>query len=115
MVVPTGTTAGFRQRLSPARCRIRGFLSGHCGIANPANPCRCARRVDRAVAMGRVDPANLSFAGHPVRTRQAAAEMQHLHDVAAVVRSHPEYAARQRVEDTITELVRPQSLTLLRA
>lgn len=112
--ITDSTPAAYRQRLSRARRRIRDFLSGHCGIADPANPCRCARRVDRAVELGRVDPANLLFARHRARTRVATAEMQDLHDVAAVMRSHPDYAAPHRLKETITDLVRSRRLTLLR-
>lgn len=112
--ITDATAAAYRQRLSRARRRIRNFLAGQCGIANPDNPCRCAGRVDRAVAMGRVDPENLLFAGHQARARQAVDEMQNLHDVAALMRSHPDYAAPQRLKDAIADLVKSERLTLLR-
>jgi RNA polymerase sigma factor (sigma-70 family) len=54
--------AAFRQRLSRARRRIEDFTRSHCGIVEPANACRCARRLGSARDEGRVDPQRLSFA-----------------------------------------------------
>jgi RNA polymerase sigma factor (sigma-70 family) len=46
--------AAFRKRLSRARERLREALSSGCGIVNPAAPCRCHRRLARAIVLGRV-------------------------------------------------------------
>lgn len=56
------TPAAFRKRLSRARSSITSFMISRCGLANPANACRCRRRVAPAIQLGRVDPANLRFA-----------------------------------------------------
>jgi hypothetical protein len=38
--------ANFRQRLRrAARQQLRGFMAGRCGLAEPSNPCRCARKT----------------------------------------------------------------------
>jgi hypothetical protein len=37
--------ANFRQRLRRARQQLRGFMAGRCGLAEPSNPCRCARKT----------------------------------------------------------------------
>lgn len=85
--------AAFRKRLSRARARIRSFMQGHCGIVNPASPCRCARRLRPAIAQGRVDPANLRFARHPVRGPDQVALLERvesidsLHASAALMRA----------------------------
>src|ERR671913_86788 len=55
----------FRKRLSRSRARLHGFMERTCGLVNPGNPCRCARRVDHAVRIGRVDPDQLLFATCP--------------------------------------------------
>ena len=47
--------AAFRKRLSRAREAIVEFMRAHCGLVDPANACRCARRLPRALAMRRVD------------------------------------------------------------
>jgi RNA polymerase sigma factor (sigma-70 family) len=85
------TPAAYRKRLQRARERVQAFMAGHCGIVNPANGCRCRRRIGAAIARGRVDPANLVFA------HRGVVEMERLHDSAAVMRSHPEARAPARI------------------
>jgi RNA polymerase sigma factor (sigma-70 family) len=103
--------AAYRKRLSRARERIQSFMRGHCGLVDPANPCRCSRRVGRAIAIGRIDPERLLFATHAVR--RGVEEMDALHDAAAVFRSHPSYAAPDAVAERVAELLRsPRYSTL---
>jgi hypothetical protein len=54
--------AAFRKRLSRAREGVVAFTRAHCGLVDPANACRCARRLPRAQAMHRVDADALLFA-----------------------------------------------------
>ena len=56
------TQATFRKQLSRARQRILSVMTAKCGLVNPNNICRCRKRVDTAVLLGRVDPDNLLFA-----------------------------------------------------
>lgn len=66
--------ANFRQRLSRARLQLREFLQGRCGLVDPANPCRCARKTRAFVRDGIVDPARLVFARpHVASMREASA------------------------------------------
>jgi RNA polymerase sigma factor (sigma-70 family) len=88
--------AAYRKRLQRARERVQSFMAGHCGIVDPANPCRCRRRIGAAIAQGRVAPRALLFA------RRGIADMERLHSAAAVMRSHPEV----RAPDRIMELMR---------
>ena len=53
------TPEAYRQRLSRARARMAEFLTAYCGVAG--GPCRCARRVDYAIATHRIDPARPGF------------------------------------------------------
>lgn len=101
------TPAAYRQRLARARARIRGFMAGNCGLVNPANPCRCARRIGQAVKLGRLDQQHLLFADHPRRrqVREGVAEMTRLHAAAAIFRSHPDYAAPERVATEIGRII----------
>lgn len=55
------THENFRQRLARARQQLYEFMRGRCGLAHPANPCRCARKTRAFVRAGIVDPANLRF------------------------------------------------------
>jgi RNA polymerase sigma factor (sigma-70 family) len=101
----------FRKRLSRARARLHGFMERKCGLVNPANPCRCARRVDHAVSIGRVDPDQLLFATHPERcepdasTHEVVREMDQLHSAADLLRGHPDYAAPGKATEVIRGLL----------
>jgi RNA polymerase sigma factor (sigma-70 family) len=86
--------AAFRKRLSRARSSITSFMTSRCGLANPANPCRCRRRVDVAIALGRVDPSKLLFASSVEQARQfpqVLVQIRRLEETrrtAALYRSH---------------------------
>ncbi|CAM4481710.1 RNA polymerase sigma factor [Nocardia ninae] len=104
------TPAAYRKRLQRAKKRLGSFLTATCGLVNPEAFCRCSRRVDKAVALGRIDPRKPGLARHPVspggRTvAQAEQQMIRLHDAAAVLRAHPDYAAPQAKMDAITGLL----------
>jgi RNA polymerase sigma factor (sigma-70 family) len=112
------TPAAYRQRLARARQRIRAFMASTCGIVNPEAFCRCARRVDKAVASGRLDPARPALATHPVTASgrtvaEADAQLHRLHDAAAVLRAHPDYAAPQARTDAVLALLRSGRFPLL--
>ena len=90
------TPAAFRKRLSRARASIISFMTANCGLINPANACRCHRRVGAALALGRVDPSHLTFAASQEQARrfpQVLAEIRQLEEsrrAAALYQSHPE-------------------------
>lgn len=95
--------AAFRKRLSRARERLRSFMLAHCGLVSDRAACRCARRVPAAIARGRVDPGHLLFAGRgtpgPIvlPVLEAVDEMERLHEIAAIHRSHPMVGTPERV------------------
>ena len=101
----------FRKRLSRARARLHGFMERNCGLVNPANPCRCALRVNHAVQVGRIDPDQLLFATHPVQlepdeaTHEVVHEMDQLHSAAELLRGHPDYAAPGKATEVIRGLL----------
>ena len=110
------TPEAFRKRLQRARQRIASFMQSNCGIVDPENTCRCRRRINAAVALGRVEPTALHFATHPRRdpaVRRGVAEMDRLHDAAAVFRSHPRYESPTAVTDAVRNLLRSTDLQLL--
>ncbi len=77
------TRENFRQRLARARQQLYAFMRGKCGLANPANPCRCARKTRAAIRAGLVDPRNVRFiASHVARVERSVPErsrtLQHL-------------------------------------
>jgi hypothetical protein len=93
------TPSAFRKRLSRARERILSFMTARCGLIDPANACRCRRRVNTAMALKRVDPSHLLFATSQETARrfpQVLAEIRRLEEsrrAAALYRSHPEAKA----------------------
>jgi RNA polymerase sigma factor (sigma-70 family) len=108
--------AAYRKRLQRARDRIRSFMAGHCGLVDPANPCRCRRRLGRAVAAGRVDPGNLLFATHPRRDGplgRPIAEMEALHRAAEELHRAPAYAAPERLAEHLRRVLRAGRLAVL--
>ncbi|HJZ61097.1 MAG TPA: sigma-70 family RNA polymerase sigma factor [Miltoncostaeaceae bacterium] len=110
------TPAAFRKRLERARSRLAAFMDGNCGIVNPARPCRCRRRIDRAIERGRVAPEALLFATHPradPAVRRAVVDMERLHAAAALFRSHPDYRAPAALMEGIVRLVRSGRYELL--
>jgi len=85
----------FRQRLARARQQLHGFLRGRCGLVDPANPCRCARKTRAFIRDGVVDPARLVFTGEAVdRARATASRGEAAVDelAAAIYRGHPSFA-----------------------
>jgi RNA polymerase sigma factor (sigma-70 family) len=109
------TPVAFRKRLSRARRRLQHFMQRTCGIVNPDNPCRCARRIGYAIQIGRVDPSQLLFATHStaVSVDEAVNEMKGLHDAAALFRSHPTYTAPGRTLEAIRQVISGSTTALL--
>jgi RNA polymerase sigma factor (sigma-70 family) len=87
----------FRQRLARARRDLRNFMNDKCGLVNPANPCRCAKKTRGFIEAGHVDPKNLLFVRDRVcEVREAAPNtyetIKTLDDKCAdVYRRHPFY------------------------
>jgi RNA polymerase sigma factor (sigma-70 family) len=112
--------ATFRKRLERARSRLRAFVQAHCGLVNQAAACRCARRVPKAIELGRVDPGHLLFVerANPdpaVRVGDVVQEMEQLHATAALFRRDPALAAPAALTARVRRLVETTAPTLLRA
>ncbi len=103
--------AAYRKRLSRARTAITSFMLSRCGLVDRANACRCQRRVDRAVGLGRVDPSHLLFASsleQAKRFPQVLAEIRRLEEArraAALYRSHPEAMPPDALVSWLRELI----------
>jgi RNA polymerase sigma factor (sigma-70 family) len=100
----------FRQRLSRARRDLHSFMNDRCGLVNPANPCRCAKKTRGFMQAGYVDPANLLFATSRVEQVRAelpaaARAVAALNEACARVhRDHPWYEPRD-VARAVRELI----------
>jgi RNA polymerase sigma factor (sigma-70 family) len=88
--------AAFRKRMQRARDGVVGLMSGRCGLFDPANPCRCHKRVPVAIELGRVDPHELVLAGSIEQARRfprVLEEIRRLDEAeraGALYRAHPE-------------------------
>ncbi len=98
------TPTTYRKRASRARARLREFVAANCGLVDKSARCRCDRRVATAVRIGRVTPGDLQFAHH-VDADAAVGDMERLHDLASLMRSHPDYKAQATVNETIRRLI----------
>ena len=109
----------YRKRVSRARNRLRSFMEVHCGLISEAAACRCVRRIDAAIATGRLESKNLLFAGRGAEsTRQLPVaaevkEMEELHRIAGIYRSHARYAAPEAVLAAIRDLLAAGQFSLL--
>ncbi len=96
--------ATFRKRLSRARERLAEFLGAHCGVFDPANACRCHRRLARAVSLGRLGHI-ASPPGDLPALRAHLSTVSELKRVAAFYRAEPEAASKRDFVTRIRELV----------
>jgi len=98
------TPENFRQRLARARRDLRNFMNDKCGLVNPANPCRCAKKTRGFIEAGHVDPENLLFVRERIcQVREAASKtyesIKRLDDKCAeVYRGHPFYRSPDLVQ-----------------
>jgi RNA polymerase sigma factor (sigma-70 family) len=98
--------ATFRKRLSRARTALTEFMTRHCGIVEATAPCRCHRRLDRAVALGRVDANALDVdEGNLVQLRANISRLSELQRVAAFYRNDPELTSRRDFVATVRAML----------
>lgn len=95
--------ATYRKRLSRSRKRVRDFLGQQCGLVGADATCRCSRRVDTAVRLGRVEPHRLEFTDQTVEVND---EMVRLHDAASLFRSLPAPSVPTSTIDAVATLIR---------
>jgi RNA polymerase sigma factor (sigma-70 family) len=106
----------YRQRLSRARRQVEAFTKSYCGVVDAAAPCRCDRRVQRAIELGRLHRDKLELVHHPKRGLAVQVkEMESLHGAARLLRSHPDYAAPAAIGREIKRLLATAKLSILGA
>jgi RNA polymerase sigma factor (sigma-70 family) len=106
------TPAALRKRASRARGKLREFVSVHCGLVNKSAKCRCDRRVTAALRNGRIQPGQFNFAQH-LDPNDAVGEMERLHDLASLMRSHPDYQTPEAVTQAIQTAIASGKYTIL--
>jgi RNA polymerase sigma factor (sigma-70 family) len=88
--------AAFRKRLQRAREGVEGLMAQRCGLFDPANPCRCHKRIPIAIELGRVDPRELVHATTVEQARRFPLVLDEIRRLdraeraGALYRAHPE-------------------------
>jgi len=100
-----------RKRVSRARRSLREFMAGRCGLFDADNACRCERQIAVNIQHDLIDPAHLVHMSHratrPNRrvTPAQLAEIAEAERIGEIYRSSPEYAAPDRVMQSVRELL----------
>jgi len=79
------TPENFRKRLEQSRHILSNFLNNNCGVYNPSNNCRCSKRINTAVACGRIEKTNLNFAD---KIESYNDEMEELCSLSGIYQNH---------------------------
>ncbi len=104
--------ATFRKRLSRARATLTEFLGRHCGVIDERAPCRCHRRLDRALALGRVVPDELEVdRGGLVQLRAHLKTIKEVKRVTAFYRDEPELVSKRDFVAHVRALLAPYKET----
>ncbi len=98
--------ATFRKRLSRARAELSAFLGKHCGIVSEAAACRCHRRVERAITLGRVkrDDLDVDRGGVDV-LRSHLANVTEMKRATELYRDAPELVQKRDFVATVRSLL----------
>jgi len=97
--------AAFRKRLERARTRVESFAGRHCGLVVPEAACQCNRRVPAALALGRVRPTELQFAGAGCSFDEARDEVRVLDGARRVMELHRRSRPRSSDVDFARRLI----------
>jgi RNA polymerase sigma factor (sigma-70 family) len=95
----------YRKRLSRARARLEGWMRGHCGLANGANRCRCARQIPIAAAFGVLDIERLEYARHSGPALRVVAEADEIEAAASILKALPSDPAPPAILASIRALI----------
>ena len=99
------TSENFRKQLSRSRTKLRNFLNHKCGLANPKNPCRCAKKVDFLIQKQLIHPNRLHFAQQGERSLDLIHTISVLERSAAMYRMTPMYSTPQGVVQKMKETI----------
>jgi hypothetical protein len=67
------SSENFRQQLSRAKADLFRFMENKCGLMNPNNPCRCAKKTKGFMKKGLIDPSKNQFKSNVVKQIQEIA------------------------------------------
>jgi RNA polymerase sigma factor (sigma-70 family) len=105
------TPETYRKRLSRAKENLEHFMNSHCGLINKSRSCRCGKRITYAIEAKRIDPAHLLFF---TKADEYNSQMEELHDVAGIFKSHPNFKTSSHMISNIFDLLRSSRYTILK-
>src|SRR6266849_3939715 len=109
----TISESAFRKRISRARARLRRFMEPNCRLVGESQECHCVRQLNQGSSAEQRRLATL-LATHPLGVSALqpdagllaqARELGQLERVAAIFRSHPSFAAPDRLVLAIKRLL----------
>jgi len=99
------TPESFRKKLSRARPKIRNFLNKKCGLANPANPCRCLKKIDFLSNQNIINPKKLRFAQFTNRSIDLVRQISDLEKSVAIYRSTRGFQVPEAILNNIQAII----------
>jgi len=99
------TPENFRKQLSRSRAKLRNFMEDKCGLANPKNPCRCAKKIDHLIKEKIIDPNSLRFATQGRRSIELLEKINKLEKSAAIFRSTGAYETPEEIVRQMKEVI----------
>jgi RNA polymerase sigma factor (sigma-70 family) len=99
----TNTTPdNFRKRLEQSRRILSGFLNNNCGVYNPSNSCRCNKRINTALACGRMERTNLNFVD---KIELYNSEMEELSSLSGIYQNHGTFRNTSDIMTHLNEII----------
>jgi len=100
-------SAAFRKRLSRARSALVEFLSRTCSVFDAKAPCACHRRIDRAVALGRVKRSDLEVqeVSQLPALHAHLSTLSEMHRLTAYYRSDPDPNSKRDFVVTLRTMI----------
>ncbi len=86
----------FRKRLSRARDKVTGFMINNCGLASVENNCKCSKRINRAIEVGRVNPDQPAFAISLTKAKDFPEVLQKIRNLEEQSRAAALYRAQSQ-------------------
>lgn len=96
------TPENFRKRLEQARQILSNFLNQQCGVYNPSNSCRCTKRINTALACGRIQKGNLNFAD---KLESYNDEMEELSSLSGIYQNHGIFSSSSNFITQLNEIL----------
>ncbi len=116
----TISETAYRKRVSRARARLQRCMEPNCSLVGEAKECNCVRHLDqsssaekrRLASLLATYPLGVSALQPDAGLRAQARELGQLERVAAIFRSHPSFAAPDRLVLAIKRLLASETFRI---